>query len=260
MTEAQHLSQLFTALRQALKAHGYTYRKLADELNVSELTIKRLFRDQDCKMSRLIEICSVLGFSLSDLIAIQERLPSSAQYLDVAVEKEIAEQSDLFAFLVLLISHVSPQDIAREYQLSESELYQYLRALEKLEVLEILEGNSIRFTVPLPIRLRFGGALGKQIKQANLGFLGHCIDNYQDPEYTFSTGSRMMRASSIAQLQTQVEELQHNYDYLAAQDQMFYQKDELRLYKLVCGIGPFPVMKLFPLDSVSPEVSRRRNR
>ena len=248
MTEAQHRSQLFTVLRQALKAHGYTYLKLADELGVSELTIKRLFRDQDCKMSRLIEICSVLGLSLSDLVAIQERLPSSAQFMDVEIEKEIAKQPDLFAFLILLISQVSPQDIAREYQLSDSELYQYLRALEKLEVLEILEGNNIRFCVPLPIRLRFGGVLNKQLKRANLGFLGHCIDNHQNPEYTFTTGGRMMRPSSIAQLQTQVEELQRNYDYLAAQDQMFYQKNELRLYKLVCGIGPFPVMKLFPLE------------
>lgn len=248
MTDEQHRSQLFAVLRQALKAHGYTYRKLAEEMAVSELTIKRLFRDQDCKMSRLIEICSVLGLSLSDLVSMQERLPGSAQYLDIEVEKEIARQPDLFAFLVLLISNVSPEDIAKQYQLSGSQLYQHLRALEKLQVLDIGEGNSIQFNVPLPIRLRFGGPLNAQLKRSNQRFIGHCIDHYHDPEYSLTIGSRMMRPSSIEQLQTQLEELQRNFDYLAAQDQMFYPKAELKLYKLVSGIGPFPVMKLFPLQ------------
>jgi len=131
--------------------------------------------------------------------------------------------------------------------LSDSQLYRYLRELEKLDVLELLEENDIRFSVPLPIRLRFHGPLGDQIKQANKNFISYCISNNNDPEYTFSAGSRLMRPSSIAQLQEQFTQLQKDFDYLATQDQMFFDNEELRLYKIVYGLGPFPVMKLFPL-------------
>lgn len=247
MNDDQHREQLFATLRQALKSHGYTYSKLGDALGVSELTIKRLFRDKDCKMSRLIEICSVIGLSLSDLAAMQERMHTSAQYLPIEIEEEIAKQPDLFAFLVLLISHISPKKIAQEYGLDDSQLYRYLRELEKLEVLEIIENNDIRFSVSLPIRLRFHGPLGDQIKQANKNFISHCISNNSDPEYTFSAGSRLMRPSSIAQLQEQFAQLQKDFEYLATQDQMFFSNEDLQLYKVVYGLGPFPVMKLFPL-------------
>lgn len=247
MNDEQHREQLFFTLRQALKAHGYTYGKLGDALGVSELTIKRLFRDKDCKMSRLIEICSVIGLSFGDLVAMQERMHTSAQYLPIEIETEIAKQPDLFAFLVLLISHISPQKIAQEYGLDESQLYRYLRELEKLEVLEIIDNNDIRFSVSLPIRLRFNGPLGDQIKQANKNFISHCISHNSDPEYLFSAGSRLMRPSSIAQLQEQFTQLQKDFDYLATQDQMFFGHEDLQLYKIVYGLGPFPVMKLFPL-------------
>lgn len=260
MNDEQHREQLFATLRQALKSHGYTYSKLGEALGVSELTVKRLFRDKDCKMSRLIEICSVIGLSFSDLVSMQERIHSSAQYLPVKVEEEIAKQPDLFACLILLISHISPQKIAQEYGLSDSQLYRYLRELEKLDVLEVLENNQIRFSVSLPIRLRFNGPLGEQIKQANKNFISHCITNNSDPEYTFFAGSRLMRPSSIAQLQEQFAQLQKDYDYLATQDQMFFGSEDLQLYKAVYGLGPFPVMKIFPLrNSQRLAVSKRSN-
>ena len=249
MNDEQHREHLFATLRQALKSQGYTYAKLGEALDVSELTIKRLFRDKDCKMSRLIEICSVIGMSFSDLVAMQERMQSSAQYLPIEIEKEIAKHPDLFAFLVLLISHISPQKIAEEYGLTDSQLYSYLRELEKLDVLEILTNNDIRFSVSLPIRLRFHGPLSDHIKKANKNFISHCISNDSDPEYCFSAGSRLMRPSSIAQLQEQFAQLQKDFDYLATQDQMFFGNENLQLYKIVYGLGPFPVMKLFPLSN-----------
>lgn len=251
MNDTQHREQLFYVLKQALKSRGYTYAKLAQALEVSELTIKRLFRDKDCKMSRLIEVCSVIGLGFSDLVAMQERMHSPAQYLPIKIEEKIAQNPDLFSVFVLLISHISPQTIASQYQLSESELYQYLRELEKLELLEIEKDNRIRFTVPLPIRLRFDGPLGFPIKRANKEFISHCIENESKTGYSFYTCSRLMRESSFELIQEQFVQLQRDYEYLAAQDQMFYSNDELSLYKMSAAFGLFPVMQLFPLSKKS---------
>ena len=248
MTDDQHRERLFLVLRQALKARGYTYSQLAQALDVSELTIKRLFRDKDCKMSRLIEICSVIDLDISDLMDMQKRISPAAHYLPLETEQAISQQPNLFAFLILLLSQISPQAIACEYQLTDSQLYHYLRQLEKLAVIEILPENKVRFQVPMPIRLRFHGVLGEQVKQVNQQFIGHCLDHCNDPQHSFLTASRLMRPESIIQIQEQLAQLQSDFDYLAAQDQMFYNHEDLQLYKIVYGLGPFPAMKFLPLS------------
>lgn len=245
MDEKQHREQLFYSLRQALKAQGYTYARLAEALDVSELTVKRLFRDKDCKMSRLIEICSVIGLSVADLAAMQERRQSDPYVLSPQTEAGIAEDPNLFALFVLLISQVNPADIAEKYQLSDSRLYRYLRVFEQLEVLDILENNQIRLRIPLPIRIRFDGPLGESVKKINQQFIGLCVEQSSSAEYTFSTSSRLMRLDSIRRIQEQLEQLQKEVDYLATQDQLFYQHEELELYKVVYGLGPFPVLDIF---------------
>ncbi len=245
MDEKQHREQLFYVLRQALKAQGYTYARLAEALNVSELTVKRLFRDKDCKMSRLIEICAVIGLSVSDLVVMQERRQSDPYVLSPQAEAEIAKDPNLFALFVLLISQVNPVDIAEKYQFSDSQLYSYLRVFEQLEILDILENNQVRFRIPLPVRIRFDGPLGESLKKINQQFIGLCVEQSGRAEYTFSTSSRLMRPASIRQIQEQLEQLQRDVDYLATQDQLFYQHEELKLYKVVYGLGPFPVLDFF---------------
>ena len=51
----------------------------------------------------------------------------------------------------------------------------------------------------------------------------------------------------MAQIQEQLVQLQKDFDYLATQDQMFFGHEDLQLYKMVYGLAPFPVIKLFPL-------------
>jgi len=57
------------ALKNALKAKGKTYREVAEHIGVSEQTIKRLFREKDCSISRIHEICLAIGISIYDLFS-----------------------------------------------------------------------------------------------------------------------------------------------------------------------------------------------
>ena len=248
MNDCQQRESLFSVLKQVLKTRGFTYSSIAQALGVTELTVKRLFKDRDCKMSRLLEICEIAGLSLSDLVTMQERISSSAQYLPAAAEQALATSPRTFVFLLLLVSWVDLKRIGAECQLSEQQIYLLLRELEKIGIIELLSENKIKYLVNLPIRWRLDGPLGDQIKSAKMKYISHCIEHDSDPEYEYSAASRLMSETSVAQIQESMRQLKRDFDYLATQDQMFYPSKDLLLTKMVFAVGPFPILEIFPMD------------
>jgi len=246
MKDDQQRENLFSVLKQVIKTRGYNYADIAAALHTSEITIKRLFKEKDCKMSRLIEICEIIGISLSDLLSLQERMSLSAQYIPLQTERELAKQPKLFVFLLLLVSWVDLDRIAQECQMSEQDIYLLLRELEKLGILELQPNNKIKYLQSLPIRWRLNGPLSDYIKQANMKYISHCIDKEASAKYEFSAASRLMSETSAAKIQESLRQVKSDFDYLATQDQMFYPAKDLQLSKLVFAMGPFPILKVFP--------------
>ncbi len=239
--EDKQRENLFSLLKQALKARGYTYAKLAARMNMSELSIKRLFKEKDCKMSRLLEICSIIGLNLDELVNMQLRFRQSPEFLAEHIEAKLASDKRLFLILILLISRLSIDMIQVLLDCDQARLYLHLRTLEKLELIELLPEGNYRFCVPMPIRLRMDGPLSGLIKSMNKRYIVHCLENENNPDYAFSTASRLMTKSSAAQIQSNLGRIREEFDYLSSQDQMFFKAEELEFFKLVFGMGPFPV-------------------
>ncbi|MEI6895946.1 MAG: helix-turn-helix transcriptional regulator, partial [Psychromonas sp.] len=59
---------LIGALKLQLKAHGKTYLDVAQHLNLSHASVKRLFSEQTISLNRLEAICDMIEISLTDLI------------------------------------------------------------------------------------------------------------------------------------------------------------------------------------------------
>lgn len=249
MLEVQQREGLFSLLRQALKARGMTYAQVAEGLGVSELSVKRLFRDKDCKMSRLLEICELLQIRLDDLLAMQARARHQPEYLSEALESALAADLNLFKLFILLVSQVNLEDIRSLLQMDESQFYLLMRQLEKLGLIELINEKHFRFKVPLPIRWRLQGPLASALKKVNLAFVSHCFDAENEANYQFITMSRLVTQASAEELQQQFQTIRERFDYLATQDQMFYASDQLTLYKLVLGSGPFPIQEIVSPDN-----------
>lgn len=237
----QQRENLFLLLKRAIKARGYTYSKLAQAMNMSELSIKRLFKEKDCKMSRLLEICRIIGLSIDELVNMQRRFKNTPEHLSEEVEVALAADKHLFLFFILLVSKIDLASAQESLGFSRTEMYLQLRKLENLELIRLLGDDKYRFIVSLPIRWRINGALSKRIKTINQSYIAHCLDNEDHPDYVFSTSSRLMTENSTQQIQKSLNKVREEYDYLSTQDQMFYQREELQLTKLVFAMGPFPI-------------------
>ena len=257
MESQRQRSSLFVTLKQILKAQGIQYKQLAEMIGMSEPTVKRMFQEQDCKLSRLMEICDKIGLSFSELAEINRSSATPHSLLPVETERRLANDPALFSFFILLISHFDPEEIARQNRLDDLDSYQYLRALEALELIRIGKDNRVHLLVQRPIRWRLDGPLHPMLVRVNRDFIEETMDKQSKHKYLFYSTSRLLSPQSIKQLQDDVDALYENFQKQATLDQLHYPAEQLQPYKLVTAMAPFDLKRYFSVPKFSHRSSRK---
>lgn len=247
MSDQRERSSLFTALKTILKAQGIRYKDLAVLMQTSEPTIKRLFQEQDCKLSRLIEICDVLGISFNDLMKVASETPLKSTELPIESETALANHPALAATFILLVSDISVAQIRENGELSTSDMYLHLRELEKLELIRLGINDSVHFLVKRPIRWRLNGPLHTMLVQANQSFLKDVLSTHEENGMPFYSPSRLLSQHSIKKLSEDIEKLYQTFQRQAELDQMFYPTNELQPFKMIATVSPFDIARYFKI-------------
>lgn len=259
MESQRQRSSLFVTLKQILKAQGIQYKQLAEMIGMSEPTVKRLFQEQDCKLSRLMDICDQIGLSFSELAEINRSSATPHSRLPLETEHALATDPALFSFFILLISHFDVEEIARQNQLDELDTYQYLRALENLNLIRIGKENRVHLLVPRPIRWRLDGPLHPMLVRVNRDFIQETMDKHSKHTCSFYSTSRLLSTQSIKQLQDDVDTLYENFQKQATLDQLHYPSEQLQPYKLVTAMAPFDLKRYFSVPNFSHRQPRKES-
>lgn len=244
-TEQKQRSGLFASLKQVLKAQGLRYKDLAEKMNTSEPTIKRLFAEQDCKLSRLMEMCEAIGISFTELVELAANQTVYPTELSFETEQALASKPGLMSFFMLLVSEFDIDFIVERNQLSKQDGYLYLRELEKLELIRLRQDDSYYFLVNRPILWRLDGPLHSTLVSVNQGFIKESISRNNKEKYPFYSASRLLSPNSIKQLSQDIDNLYQSFQKQAALDQMFYPREELLPFKTVLTLGAFDLAKYF---------------
>jgi len=144
---AKQTKALIAALKQSLKAHGKTYADVAQGLDLSEASVKRLFSTQQITLSRLDEICQLIGIEISDLVKQMDEQAGRIERLSVEQEREIANDLSLLLITVCVLNRWSLDDILRVHQLDQHACIQKLAHLDRLQIIDLLPKNRIKLKV-----------------------------------------------------------------------------------------------------------------
>ena len=108
--------QLVDALKRCLKMRGLTYRALAQRINLSEASVKRLFSDHSFSLKRLEQICGALEISLADLVRMVDRGSSRSTTLSLEQEQALARDPALLSYFYLLLNGCTEAEIQSGYE------------------------------------------------------------------------------------------------------------------------------------------------
>jgi len=137
-------SALIDVLKRELKAREITYADVAEQLDLSEASVKRMFSTKDFMLSRLDDICEFAGIEFADLARAVEQRDTLLSQLSLEQEKELAGDVKLMLVAVATIHHLNYEQIHEAYTFTEAELVQLLARLDKLKIIELQPNNRIR--------------------------------------------------------------------------------------------------------------------
>lgn len=140
-------SALIETLKRELRARNITYAALARHLQMSEVSVKRMFAQKEFTLSRLDRICEFAGIEFSDLARGLASGDAVISQLTYEQEKEFVQDHKLMLVALCTLNRWSFDDIVAAYGLPEAECVQLLARLDRLKFIELLPGNRVRLLV-----------------------------------------------------------------------------------------------------------------
>jgi len=139
--------QIVERLKIELRAQGINYRQLANELDLSESTIKHMFSTKNFSLKRLDKICELIGMELSDLVIKGEANSPQLKQLTLENEKKLISDTKLLAVAYCISNRWSVEEILATYRLSEAECIQCLAQLDRMKMIDLLPNNKVRLII-----------------------------------------------------------------------------------------------------------------
>lgn len=242
-----HNVEITSALKSALKSRGVTYKQVADQLDVSEKTIKRLFKDKDCSLSRLNEICAAINLSIYDLLEFARHYHEPLTELTLDQQTYLQKHPYHFSFLFFLTMGHKVAEIQDSYALTDVSIFRYLRDLDRQGFIELGANNHFRLLVEGKLLMRLHGPLHDMIKQRNQEFLDHAV-NHDGEEFThFSSSFRYMSPQTFHELNEDLSVISKKYRKLAYQNEMILPRDKLIPVKWSTLVSEYPICGKWPL-------------
>ncbi len=151
--------QILETLKQELRKQGITYRQVANQLDLSEASVKRLFSENSFTLERLGQVCEMLHLEISELIREMEKNIELTRELTLEQEKELASDIKMILMAHFLMNKVEFSEIIDIYDISEHEGIQLLAKLDRMKIIELLPGNRVRLMVHKHFRPIPGGPI-----------------------------------------------------------------------------------------------------
>ncbi|WP_372965833.1 helix-turn-helix domain-containing protein [Marinobacter sp.] len=139
-------SAIVSELKRQLRSHGLTYQDVAEALELSVASVKRLFSEKQFSLKRLDQVCNLMGMEISDLV--RKLAPEQkVDQLTLEQEEELVSDVRLLLVAVCAMNRWRFDEIHMNYEISETDLIRYLALLDRMGVVELLPGNRIKLLI-----------------------------------------------------------------------------------------------------------------
>ena len=124
-------------LRAELRAANITYKTLAERIDMSESSVKRLFGQKDMPLSRLAQICQAAGIAFEDVLRRAADTRPQADALTLPQENALVAKPRLLLVAISCLGHWTLEQIVENYRLTTAECIGYLAELDRLGLIEL---------------------------------------------------------------------------------------------------------------------------
>ncbi len=154
-------------LKKELRQQGVNYRQVAQALELSEASVKRLFAEHSFTLERIGQVCELLHLEISDLIHQMEKDVELINQLTLEQETELVSDTRLMLMAHFLMNRLEFSEIIDIYDISETEGIRLLARLDRMKIIELQPGNRVRLMISKHFQLISGGPI-QRLYERNL--------------------------------------------------------------------------------------------
>jgi len=237
MNQFNQCNQWVDTVKRCLRARGLTYRDVAQSLNLSEASIKRLFSERSFTLQRLEQVCQMMDMSFSDLARLNDRKYLERQTtLSIEQEAALAADAILLCYFYLFLNGWNIERIASRFDLDEPKQVRMLVKLDKLGLIELQPGNRVRLLTARRIQWRKDGEVRRMYERdVKLAFLQH---GFSEESSHFGFESAELAPESARMILRKMANLSREFDELAELD-VNLKPDRKRGYGLMVALRPW---------------------
>ncbi len=235
------INLLLDTLKKALSAKKWTYKAIGKKLNLSETTIKRIFSNYDCSLTRLSQICNLIGITIIELGEMAKSISTNENYfLNKQQESFFVKHPSLLAIFRSLYRGYSPEKIKKEWNLNKNSFFKTLLEFEKLGLLEVLPDNKYKFKITGRLRFKLNGKLfNKIIKPQTIDFINTVYENIESEDCSFHSAELQMTAPTMKKMIQEINELGVKYRSLSYLEERTMNKQLLKDVKWIFAFLPY---------------------
>jgi DNA-binding Xre family transcriptional regulator/Mn-dependent DtxR family transcriptional regulator len=206
---------IIDALRLHLKARNITYKELAQAIDLSEVSVKRLFTGGDCGLDRLEQICQYLHLEFRDLFKTTPRKRKLITQLSLAQEQEFAQDNHLLMVAVCALTHWPVADIHKHLQLTRGQVQKLLKRLDDMGFLDVQASDRYRLLVANNFGWISGGPIMRMVQSVSDDFFNDTFEG--DGEILKIMNVRISHQAQ-EQLKARLEQIAVEYEDQARAD------------------------------------------
>lgn len=234
----QQVEVFVSVLKKSLKARQVTYKDIAEVLELSESSVKRLFSHTgELSLGRIQQICEAFSLNFREICRTVSDLSDEGPWImSREQEQAFAQDIRLLQLYTLLHNGKSAQEILKTYTISELELTKLLLKLDRLDLIESHPNLRYKIKRPGPYRLSRDGAVGKKLfEQTKHKYLDYDFEN-ENSHIRFAV--MPLPAHLQQKLKSQIDKL-----ILDFVDEMKYMERTLGIedYAILCSFRPWRI-------------------
>ncbi len=210
------IPHLIGQLKKQLKKHQFTYADVAQQLNLSEASVKRLFANNSFTLQRLEQVCHLVGMSLNELMLETEREREKINTLTLEQEKAIVSDIKLLLVTYLVLNRWTFQQILEHYNFTEPELIQLLARLDRMRIIELLPENRIRLITARDFRwIKHGPIESFVMEKVKDAFLAA---RFEQSEEALKFVSGLLSRNSMLKIKQKLEKMEQEIHQMVEKD------------------------------------------
>lgn len=209
--------QLVDTLKKILRERKITYADVAEQLNLSEANVKRMFSKRHFTLNRLEEICAMAGADLGYLIARMHEGTMVLDELSADSERELVSDPKLLLVAQLLVNRWEYDDIISTYVIDEFEATRLLARLDRLGIIDLLPGNRVNTKLSRDFRWIHNGPVYRFFEQNVARDFFNCKFDPSAGELLVFVAGMLSRQSNL-HLQNSIRRLAREFDELSKED------------------------------------------